>query len=148
MPKLPDARRLAALVSHVTGTMFGPTFVPADQALRGESLCEQMFMIRLKATPGVVVVLSVDARAGRKLSAAFLRCPERDLSRAMVDDVISELLNMVAGQIAKVIELDQLLGLPRRTTLGEMAQERLDLDDAILLRSEGEIDLGLWILEE
>lgn len=66
----------------------------------------------------------------------------------MIDDAIAELLNMVAGQIQAELEIDQRLGLPRRTTLAELSKEGgVDFNDSILLTSEGLGDLKVWVFE-
>ena len=55
---------------------------------------------------------------------------------------------MVAGQISSALKLDLALGLPRRTTLAEIvAAGGSGLADAGLFRSEGKLDLWLWVFE-
>lgn len=148
MSKLPDPERLAALVSHVTHTMCGTSFVPGDPLARGDSLYLQMVMIPLIGEPNVTVVLSSDTKGSRALGAAFFGTTADKLSQEMIDDAIAELLNMVAGQISTSLQSGHSLGLPRRTTLSEIAKGGLlGMGDAVLLRSEGAVDLGLWILE-
>jgi hypothetical protein len=148
MSKLPSPENLAALVSNVTGTMFGTTFVPAEGEVRGESLCQQMVMMRLPADREITLVLSSDEMGGRSLSAAFLRCAPEKVTQEMIDDVIAELLNMIAGQISAALDLKHLIGLPSRTTLAELVQTSgLGARVPVLLRSEGEVELGLWIFE-
>jgi hypothetical protein len=148
MSKLPDAEKLAALVSHVTQTMCGTTFVPGDPLARGESIYLQMVMIPLIGDPSITVVLSSDTKGSRALGAAFYGSTDAKLTQAMIDDAIAELLNMVAGQICTALQSNHSLGLPRRTTLTEIAKGGLlGLGDAVLLRSEGAVDLGLWIVQ-
>ena len=74
MSKLPGVEKLSVLVSKVTGALLGAPFVPADRMIRGESICEQMVMVRVHAEPAITVVLSVDAEAGRKVSTALFGC--------------------------------------------------------------------------
>jgi hypothetical protein len=148
MSKLPDAEKLASLVSYVTSTMCGVSFVPGDPVARGESLYLQMVMIALRGDPDITVVLSSDGRGSRALGAAFFGIGEDKVSQQMIDDAIAELLNMVAGQVATAMQSNHTLGLPRRTKLSEIARAGMaTLDGAVLLRSEGAVDLGLWILE-
>jgi hypothetical protein len=53
-----------------------------------------------------------------------------------------------AAQISHALGSPHKLGFPAATTLPEIAAAGgLRLDDAALLHSEGDIDLGLWILE-
>jgi hypothetical protein len=148
MSKLPDPETLAALVSHVTETMCGTRFVPGDLLARGESLYLQMVMIPLMGEPNITVVLSSDALGSRALGTAFFGANDEKLTQLMIDDAIAELLNMVAAQIASALACGHTLGLPRRTRLVDIAQGgALDLGGAVLLRSEGAVDLGLWIFE-
>lgn len=146
--KLPGPEDLAVLVSNVTSTMCGTTFVPDDPLARGESLCGQMVMIPLIGEGKITVVVSSDARGSRSLGAAFLGCARQLLTQQMIDDTIAELLNMVAGQISAALGYTHSLGLPRRTNLAEIAAgDGSGFDDAVLLRSEGQVDLRLWILQ-
>lgn len=149
MSKLPSPADLAVLVSNVTGSMFGTTFVPAEDEVRGESLCQRMVMMRLTADREITLVLSSDELGSRSLSAAFLGCAPEKVTQEMIDDVIAELLNMIAGQIAATLDLNSLIGVPSPTTLGDLVQETggLGAGNPILLRSQGEVDLGLWIFE-
>jgi len=148
MSKLPDSHTLAALVSNVTRTMCGVSFVPGDAMARGESICRRMAMIPLRGDPNVTVVVASDARGSRALGAAFFGRSPTEITQQMADDAISELLNMVAAQISNALGDAHQLGLPTSTTLPQIAASGgFRLDDAALLHSEGEIDLGLWILE-
>ncbi len=148
MSTLPEPAVLARLISNVTSSMCSTFFVPGDPLERGESLCGQMALIPLTGKKSFAVVVSSDTRGGRALGSAFFGCDEKDLTQAMVDDSISELLNMVAGQISAALALDLALGLPRRTTLGEIiAASGSGIENAALFRSEGKIDLWLWVFE-
>jgi hypothetical protein len=147
--RLPDALTLADLVSNVTETICGTKFVPANDADRGESICGRMVMMPIKGPRDITIVLSCDAAGGQALGAALRGCPREQLTRAMIDDAIAELLNMVAGQIQTALEIDQPLGLPRTTSLAEIAQGGgVGFDDSILLTSKGLGDLKLWIFEK
>ena len=148
--KLPNPEKLAALVSNVTHTMCGTSFVPGDPLARGESLYLQMVMIPLIGDPNITVVLSSDVQGSRALGAAFYGLTDDKLTQAMIDDAIAELLNMVAGQLSMALQSDHSLGLPTRTRLGDIARAvgmAGMTDGAVLLRSEGAVDLGLWIFE-
>jgi hypothetical protein len=148
--KLPGVEVLAVLVSKVTGAVLGTTFDPADRMMRGESICEQMVMVRIPADPDLIVVLSVDTDAGRNLSAAVLGRSDDEIAPQMIDKGAAELLTTIAMEIASFLQVDRPVGAPQRTTLGQLVRENgaLDFDEAILLRSRGNIDVGLWILEE
>ena len=148
MSTLPDATVLAKMISNVTRAMCGTTFVAGDPLERGESLCRQMVMLPLTGKRTFTLVVSSDLRGSRALGSAFIGCPEKDLTQGMVDDSIGELLNMVAGQIRSTLGGDLMLGLPRRATLEDLVSSGgAGLADAALFRSEGKIDLWLWIFE-
>ena len=148
MSTLPEPAVLARMISNVTSSMCATFFVPGDPLTRGESLCGQMAMIPLIGKQSFAVVVSSDTRGSRALGSAFFGCDEKDLTQAMVDDSISELLNMVAGQISAALQMDLQLGLPRRTTLAEIiAASGSGVDNAVLFHSEGKVDLWLWVFE-
>lgn len=148
MSNLPDPALLARLISNVTSSMCATTFVPGNPLERGESLCAQMAMIPLTGERSFAVVVASDTRGSRSLASAFFGCGYEDLTQAMIDDAIAELLNMVAGQISAVLQLDLKLGLAHRTTLAEIvAASGSGIEEAVLFRSEGKIDLWLWVFE-
>jgi hypothetical protein len=147
MPRL-DRERVAGVVSEVTRVMCDTVFVPGDPLERGESLYRRLTMISMRGDPNITVVLAVDDQGGCALASTFFSCAPRDVTQSMIDDVVAELLNMLAGQISGVLSYSYSLGLPHRTTLGELNREDVEFGQAILLRSEGKVDLGLWLLEE
>jgi hypothetical protein len=148
MSTLPEPAVLARLISNVTSSMCGTTFTPGDPLARGESLCGQMALLQLNGSRTFTVVVSSDSRGSRALGSAFFGVPDAELTQEMVDDAISELLNMVAGQISSSLHLDLALGLPHRTTLAEIIASGGDgVADAALFRSEGKVDLWLWVFE-
>jgi hypothetical protein len=105
-------------------------------------------MISMRGDPSITVVLAVDNEGGRALASSFFTCPPRDVTQSMIDDVVSKLLNVLAGQISGPLSYRHSLGTPRRTTLNELSGRNLAFEQAILLRGEGRVDLGLWLLEE
>ncbi|HET6150881.1 MAG TPA: chemotaxis protein CheX [Polyangia bacterium] len=148
MSTLPEPEVLARLISNVTAPMCGTTFAPGDPLARGESLCGQMAMIPLKGERNFTVVVSSDTRGSRALGSALFGCADAALTQEMIDDAIAELLNMVAGQISSSLRLNLALGLPHRTTLAEIIASGGDgIADAALFRSQGTIDLWLWVFE-
>jgi len=128
--------------------MCDTVFVAGDPLERGESLCRRLVMISMQGDPSIIVVLAVDDDGAHALASSFFSCAPRDVTKSMIDDVIAELLNMVAGHISNALPQRCTLGLPRWITLDDLGRKNLDFDDAILFRSEGRIDLGLWLLEE
>ena len=148
MSGLPDSATLARLVSNVTETICGTKFAPADDRARGQSICGRMVLLPISGPRDITVVLSCDAAGGQALGSALRGCPPDQLTKPMIDDAIKELLNMVAGQIQIALDIDQPLGLPRPTSLAEIAQGvGVGFDDSILLSSNGLGDLKLWIFE-
>ena len=148
MSALPDALTLARLVSNVTETVPGTRFVPADDSVRGQSICGRMVLLPIQGARDISVVLSCDSAGGQALAAALRGCSRHQLTRQMIDDAIAELLNMVAGQIQTELEIDQPLGLPRTTTLAELSQGGVGFVDSILLTSDNLGDLKLWVFEK
>lgn len=149
LSSLPDPETLAKLVSNVTKTMFAVSFVPAEATERGESVCFRMVLMTIAGPRKIHIVLSSDREGSAALAANLFGCSAKDLDRQMVDDAIAELLNMVAGQLVPAMRLDQAIGLPRLTTLAEFsALGGPGLSDTVLLRSDSNLHLRLWIFEE
>lgn len=143
-----DRNDVANIVSDVTRIMCDTVFVPGDPLERGESLYQRLTMISMRGDPNITVVLAADNGAGRSLASSFFSCRAVDVTEPMIDDVIAELLNMLAGQISGALAYRYSLGLPHRATLKDISGETLVFEQAILLRSIGRVDLGLWLLEE
>jgi hypothetical protein len=142
-----DAFALARLVSNVTEIVSGTKFVPMDDSARGQSICGRMVMLPIPGARDINVVLSCDTAGGQALAAA-LGCRDTPPSKESVNDAIAELLNMVAGQIQSALEIDQQLGLPKPTTLGELSEGGgVAFEDSILLTSDNLGDLKLWVFE-
>ena len=146
--ELPDAATLAQLVSNVTRVSCGATFTPADDAARGESICGRMVLMPFRGERDISVVLSCDGAGARALAAGLRRADPRELTRQMIDDSIGEFLSMVSGQVQRALQIDQPLGLPRPTTLAEIAEKTgVGLRDSILLTSQGLSELSIWVFE-
>jgi len=143
-----NAENLATLVSSVTEAMCATKFSPWDSMARGESLAGKMVMLPLEGQRKINIVLAYDSRGGRALASKLFRMPPENLTPDLVDDAVHELLNMVAGQVTRSLKIDQRLGLPRPTNMAEIAAEGgPETADSVLLRSEGNADLRLWIFE-
>lgn len=143
-----NAENLATLVSSVTETMCATKFSPWDSMARGESLAGKMVLLPLEGPRKINIVLAYDGRGGRALASKLFAMPPDNLSQDLVDDAVHELLNMVAGQVTRCLKIDQRLGLARTTTMAEIAAEGgPETGDSVLLRSEGNADLRLWIFE-
>jgi hypothetical protein len=146
---LPSSESLAVLVSKVTETMCATSFQPEEPAARGDSLCGKMVMLPIEGPRDIRLVLAYDNRGATALATRMFGVPAGSVTGDLLDDAIRELLNMIGGQISTALSLDQTLGLPRPTNLAEMAQSGdTSAEDAVLLRSSGNVDLRLWILEK
>lgn len=146
---LPDVTELARLVTNVTEPMCGMTFTPAADHARGQSICGRMYLLPIAGQRDITIVLSSDAAGCQTMGAAMFRCPPEKLTRHQAEDAIRELLNMVAGQIQTALEIDQQLGLPRSTTMAELAaMGAAGFKEAMLLTSNGSGDIRLWIFEK
>ena len=149
MPRLTDVDEIAKLVSDVTEVMCGTTFAPLDPLARGESLSHRMVLLTLEGPRRIQIALACDSSGSRALAAAMYRCPLAAVTPAQIDDAIGELLNVVGGQIQRTLKIDQPLGTPRPTTLAELSQAGgVGIQDAILLRSQGNVDIRMWIYEQ
>jgi hypothetical protein len=144
--RLIDAEEIAGVVSAVTEALCGATFEPWDPLARGESLSGRMILLPLIGPRPLRIALAFDARGRNALAAAMFKCAAVDITPALADDAIRELLNIVAGQVQRTLGINQPLGIPRPTTLAELGGP--GAQDAVLLRSQGNADLRLWIFEE
>jgi hypothetical protein len=144
--RLTDVEEIAGVVSAVTEVMCGATFAPWDPLARGESLSGRMVLLPMLGPRPIRIALACDARGSRALAAAMFHCAPTEVSQAQIDDAIRELLNVVAGQVQRKLRIDQALGMPRPTTLAELGGP--GIQDSVLLRSHGDVDIRLWIFEE
>jgi hypothetical protein len=111
MSQMPPREALARAVSHVTSTMLGFTVSAVD---RPEG--HLMWRTAALSIPGerpVCVALSSNEQGCSALGSALFSCPSNQVDASMIDDSLSELVNMTAGQIRMLMALDQALGLPR-----------------------------------
>jgi len=144
--RLTDVDEIAVLVSNVTEAMCGAKFAPWDPLARGESLSGRMVLMPLIGPRPIRIALACDGRGSRALAAAMFHCAPAEITPGRIDDAIRELLNVVAGQVQRKLRIDQALGMPRSTTLAELGGP--GIQDAVLLRSQGDVDIRLWIFEE
>jgi hypothetical protein len=116
MIDLPQPDTLARLVSNVTETMFGMKFSLADAVDQHPwsppSPWHTVVLPILGGRP-LLVAMASDVIGGRALGSAMFACPVEKVDKQMIDDSLSELVNIVAGQIKSVLGLDQALGLPK-----------------------------------
>jgi hypothetical protein len=148
MTSLPDARTLAALVTNVTQTMCGISFEPAIDVRPAEHTFWRLAVLPIKGERPIQILLSSDKEGCAGLGSALLGFPAEDLDPAMIEDSLCELLNMAAGQIKRVLGVDNALGLPRIVT-GAAGQALFETarSHGTVLRSRGSLDLLIWVTE-
>lgn len=115
MIALPPPDKLAALVSSVTETMCGLSFAAtgAPQPLTSQW---RTAALAIEGPRPIMVALSADLASCSAIGAAMFGCPADTIDPGMQEDVLRELVNMTAGQIKRVLSLDEALGLPRIMT--------------------------------
>jgi hypothetical protein len=144
--QLPDPSTLAVLVSNVTKTMCGLSFVPAAADERTEQLCWRIATLPIGGARPIRVALSSDEAGCAALGSALFSMPPEQLDQSMIDDSLCELLNMAAGQIKTALALDQALGLPKIVSAKDLPAGRA-LVEGVVLRSCGSIGLLIWVSE-
>jgi hypothetical protein len=112
MTSLPPPDRMAALVSGVTQTMLGLTFIP-DASKAHEDLTWRTAVLPIAGDRPLTVGLSSDQPGCSTLSAAMFACRRDEVDQAMMNDALCELVNVTAGLLKGVMSLNQSLGLPR-----------------------------------
>jgi hypothetical protein len=143
MIALPPPDKLAALVSSVTETMCGLSFSPtgAPQAISGWRTAA----LSIEGKKPIVVALSADTASCSAIGAAMFGCPADTIDAGMMEDVLRELVNMTAGQIKRVLALDEALGLPRIVTETDLMKAVDPPQVCNTPLSAGGVKLVLWI---
>jgi hypothetical protein len=118
MKELPTPESLATLVSNVTQVMLGMSFRLAPAEAGGGLPWQSGAPWRVAVLPiagkrPLTVAVASDTHGAALLGSAMFRCPPASVDGSMADDSLSELSNIVAGQVKSVLAPDQLLGLPR-----------------------------------
>jgi hypothetical protein len=113
MKPLPSPDGLASLVSQVTDTMLGISFVPDDRASLSEDLRWKTALLPIPGLRPLTVGLSSDRVGCAALSAAMFSVTAAEVDMEMMDDSLRELVNMTAGLLKTALVLDQSLGLPK-----------------------------------
>jgi CheY-specific phosphatase CheX len=143
MKPMPKAERLAALVSNVTETMLGISFLPAEGASAHPSLTWRTAIMLVNGARPVSVGLSSDEIGCAKLAAAMFGCKPEGVDVGMVNDALRELVNMTAGLLKREMELDQALAVPSIVDDKEALSEIARQHPALVLRAR-EVGLALW----
>jgi hypothetical protein len=144
MISLPPADKLAALVSSVTETMCGLSFAPAGSP---QELTQQWrtAALAIGGPKPILVALSADLASCASIGAAMFGCPADTIDSGMMEDVLRELVNMTAGQVKRMLALDEALGLPRIMTESDLLKA---VDPPTVTNtplSAGGVKLVLWI---
>ena len=145
MKPLPTPDKMAALVSGVTQTMLGLTFVP--DAARGHDLLRwRTAVLPIAGQQPLTVGLSTDQNGCSQLSAAMFACPQDEVDQTMMNDALCELVNMTAGLVKSVLSLNQALGLPKILAGDEAPAVPSASPHVIVLKADA-LGLVLWIYE-
>ena len=145
---LPPSEKMAELVSGVTQTMLGLTFVP-DEAVGHQKLSWRTAVLPIAGAHPITVGLSSDETGCSKLASAMFSCPAADVDASMMNDSLCELVNMTAGLLKSAMSLNQALGLPKilaGTDAPGVPQEKPGSPHVVVLKAEA-CGLVLWIYE-
>jgi Chemotaxis phosphatase CheX len=145
MNSLPSPEKMASLVSGVTQTMLGLTFVP-DAAKSHSALTWRTAVLPIAGARPLTVGLSSDERGCSELSAAMFACPKTDVDQNMMNDALCELVNMTAGLLKSVMSLNQALGLPK-ILAGTSAPSVPSASPEVIVLKADALGLVLWIYE-
>jgi hypothetical protein len=141
-----EPERLAALVSAVTETMLGMTFVP-DAGSPWSSLVWRTAVLPVAGERPFTVGISSDERGCAALTAAMSGCPPAAVDSSMMNDALCELVNTTAGVLKNELGLNVEPALPMIVHGSDApymapAQGR----SSIVLRGR-EAGLVLWVVE-
>jgi hypothetical protein len=145
MTPLPPPEKMAALVSGVTETMLGLTFVPDSATHHGE-LTWRTAVLPIAGERPLTVGLSSDQVGCSQLSAAMFACPKDQVDQNMMNDALCELVNMTAGLLKSVMSLNQALGLPKILAGSDAPAVPSASPQVIVLKADA-LGLALWIYE-
>jgi CheY-specific phosphatase CheX len=144
MKPMPKAERLAALVSNVTETMLGISFVPAEPAASAHpALTWRTAIMLVDGARPVSVGLSSDEIGCAKLAAAMFGCKPDGVDVGMVNDALRELVNMTAGLLKREMALDQALTVPVIVDDKEALSDISRQHPALVLVAR-EVGIALW----
>ncbi len=149
MNPLPPADQMASLVSGVTQTMLGLTFVP-DEARPPPSARQDLVwrtaLLPIAGHRPLTVGLSSDQHGCARLSAAMFACPVDQVDENMMSDALCELVNMTAGLLKSVMTINQALGLPK-IIVGRDAPIVPSANPHVIVLKADALGLLLWIYE-
>jgi hypothetical protein len=124
--ELPTPEILATLVSNVTETMFGLRFELEQGAPNASRERWRAALLPIAGPRPLTVAIATDEQSCVSLGGAMFSCAPGAVDSSMIDDTLTELVNIVAGQVKAVLSLDQPLGLPRIVDPNSAAWAPLD----------------------
>jgi hypothetical protein len=138
--------KLATIVSDVTATSCGTTFIPGDSFARGEAVCGRVFIWPFNGDHHFSLLLSCDRPTSRTLASTLAGAAPDLMSDESVDPPIRELLGLISGNLERTLHGPKLP--PRPAAPSERASSvSSDTSDGVLLRSDGLAGIRLWIVE-
>jgi hypothetical protein len=146
MKPLPEAARLAALVSNVTDTMLGISFAPSFSDEAHPSFNWRTAIMLVDGARPLSVGLSSDEIGCKQVAAAMFGMTPEGVDVGMVDDALRELVNMTAGLIKREMTLDQALTVPHIICDRESLEGIAKQHPALVLRAR-EVGIALWAME-
>ena len=146
MNPLPPPEKMASLVSGVTQTMLGLTFVPDGTAGHGD-LSWRTAVLPIAGERPLTVGLSSNQSGCSQLSAAMFACSPDEVDQTMMNDALCELVNMTAGLLKSVMSLNQALGLPKILSGDAAPAVPSASPQVVVLKADGPLGLVLWIYE-
>jgi len=146
MKPLPPSERLAALVSNVTQTMLGISFVPSLGDRANPGYCWRTAIMLVDGPRPLTVGLSSSQEGCMALTAAMFSCHISDVDPNMINDALRELVNMTAGLLKTEMALDQSLTVPQVVTNSAVLAKLAEIHPGLVLKAD-KIGLALWVHE-
>jgi Chemotaxis phosphatase CheX len=143
---IPGPDKLAAVVSGVTQTMFGMKFdLAASRAVSPfkEEPKWSTVLLPILGPKAVTVAVAADYHGRRTLGGQMFSCSAEDVDESMANDSLSELANIVAGQVKSLMGLDQTLGLPIVVTDSDQRLDECSWRTATL--ENGSTRVVVWV---
>ena len=142
--KIPP-EKIAALVSSVTETMCGLSFENTGTHPAVDDTQLRTAALNIEGKKPIVVALSADLASCSAIGSAMFGCPADTVDEGMKEDVLRELVNMTAGQVKRVLALDEALGLPRIMSETDLLKAVDPPQVSNTPLSAGGVKLVLWI---
>jgi hypothetical protein len=138
---------MASVVSGVTQTMLGLTFVPDAEDSPWSHLVWRAALLPIPGARPLTVGLSSDRAGCQTLGAKMFQVSADEVSDDMLSDSLCELVNMTAGLLKSHLQLEQALGLPKVMPENQPPITPPPPDmNRIVLKAE-KLGLVLWVFE-